>query len=118
MGDDYEILNPIKTDAKTDEAKSGPPSTPMLSSIKQPINITAAGPTIGGSKKESEKSKVKGKTILGKKDVEIEVEGQKQDKKSNNKRLSDKVDKELAEKEQKRKNGDDQFEDVYGNYYK
>ncbi|EJW74944.1 hypothetical protein WUBG_14151 [Wuchereria bancrofti] len=98
MGDDYEILNPIKTDAKTDEAKSGPPSTPMLSSIKQPINITAAGPTIGGSKKESEKSKVKGKTILGKKDVEIEVEGQKQDKKSNNKRLSDKVDKELAEK--------------------
>nr|CRZ23324.1 Bm9153 [Brugia malayi] len=99
MGDDYEILDPIKTDAKTDdEAKTGPPSTPMLSSIKQPINTIATGPTIGGSRKESGKSKVKGKAILRKKDVEIEVEEQKQSKKSDNKRLSDKVGKQLAEK--------------------
>ncbi|VDO09402.1 unnamed protein product [Brugia timori] len=106
MGDDYEILDPIKTDAKTDdEAKTGPPSTPMLSSIKQPINTIATGPTIGGSRKESGKSKVKGKAILRKKDVEIEVEEQKQSKKSDNKRLSD--------KEQKQKNDDDRLEDVY-----
>lgn len=35
MGDDYEILDPNKTMAKPDDG--GPPSTPMLSSLKKPV---------------------------------------------------------------------------------
>lgn len=62
MGDDYEILDPTRADAKANDDAA--PSTPIMSSIKQVVDGgQAGGGGAGGDDKKmgSAKSKKKGK---------------------------------------------------------
>ncbi|EFO15245.1 hypothetical protein LOAG_13267 [Loa loa] len=111
---DYEILDPAQNVPKPDD-EAGPPSTPMLSSVNQ--SLVAAGPAIGGSKRENENSMQKGKAILGKKDAEIQLKHQKRKGKSGGKMIKrHNNDIKLSEKEYGQTNGDYQFEEIYGNF--
>lgn len=109
MTDDYEILDPTKTNSKFDaDADTAPPSTPIMSSIKQPvISNTNQLTAVGDNKKESQSIEQKDKTILGKKDVEVQLEQRKRntkddgkmiDKHFNDKKLLKKINKELSDK--------------------
>uniref|UniRef100_A0A0R3RWJ5 DUF4604 domain-containing protein n=1 Tax=Elaeophora elaphi TaxID=1147741 RepID=A0A0R3RWJ5_9BILA len=99
MGDDYEILDPTKSEAKF--ADDAPPSTPIVSSIKQPVSD--ASRVAGDTKLGSENIRQKGRAVLGKKDAEV---------KSKRGKRGAKID----EKERRQKDDDDRFEDVYGNF--
>ncbi|VBB33746.1 unnamed protein product [Acanthocheilonema viteae] len=76
MGDDYEILDPTRTEAKfTDDA---PPSTPIMSSIKQPV--IDGGQRNGGDNKMGSESNIRQKW-KGKKGVEMQMKEGKRSKK-------------------------------------
>ncbi|VDK79318.1 unnamed protein product [Litomosoides sigmodontis] len=76
MGDDYEILDPTRADAKTSDDAA--PSTPIMSSIKQPVIDAAAQASSdggGGSDKKVESGKKKEKGRKNKAEKTVEKKG-------------------------------------------